>query len=139
GTGIEFVNTRDDNSKLEFITVEKCDVSGVMWAGIRIGGAAAKSGFRTVMITDSVIRGNGDVGIHIRGEFDASSTLYSNEKVYVARCKVYSNSGIPDRGATSGNGILRSDVQFGTVERTIAHHNGALSDFTGAGPIGIFA
>ncbi|MEA2734988.1 MAG: hypothetical protein QOE14_1439 [Humisphaera sp.] len=139
GVGVEFVNTRSDNSKLEHIVVHKADISGFMWAGIRIGGAAAKSGFRGVLITDNIIRGNGDVGIHIRGEFDKNSPLYSNEKVFVARCKVYSNSGIPDRSSTSGNGILMSDVAYGTVERTVVHHNGALSDFTGAGPIGVFA
>ena len=139
GAGIEFVNTRNDNSKLEHIVVHKADINGFMWAGIRIGGAAAKSGFRGVLLTDNTVRGNGDVGIHIRGEFDKNSNKYSNEKVWIARSRVYSNSGIPDRNATSGNGILVSDVRMATVERTVANNNGALSDFNNAGPIGIFA
>jgi hypothetical protein len=139
GVGIEFVNTRNDNSKLEFITVEKCDVNGFQWAGIRVGGWAGKSGFRTVLITDSIARGNGDVGIYIRGEFDVNSALYSHEKVYVARCKAYANSGIQNRGSNSGSGILMSDVLFGTVERCVAYLNGAMSNFTSGGPIGIWA
>ena len=139
GVGVEFVNTRNDNSKLEHVVVHKSDINGFMWGGIRVGGWAAKSGFRGVLLTDNTVRGNGDVGIHIRGEFDRNSKLYANEKVWVARCRVYSNSGIPDRAATSGNGILISDARMATVERTVANNNGALSDYTGAGPIGIFA
>jgi hypothetical protein len=137
--GVEFVNTRNDDSKLEHIAVYKCDISGFQWAGVRVGGWSGKSGFRGVLITDTIVRGNGDVGIHLRGEFDRASNLYANEKVWVARCRVYSNSGIPDKDATSGNGILISDTIMGTVERTTAHHNGGLSDFSGAGPVGIFA
>ena len=139
GAGVEFVNTLNDNSKLEHVVVHKSDINGFMWAGIRIGGASGKSGFKGVLLTDDTVRGNGDVGIHIRGEFDPNSRLYANEKVWVARCRVYSNSGIPDKSSTSGNGILLSDVKMGTVERNVANNNGALSDFTGAGPIGIFA
>jgi len=139
GVGVEFVNTRNDDSKLEHIAVYKCDISGFQWAGVRVGGWSGKSGFRGVLITDTIVRGNGDVGIHLRGEFDQASNLCANEKVWVARCRVYSNSGIPDKDATSGNGILISDTIMGTVERTTAHHNGGLSDFAGAGPIGIFA
>ena len=139
GVGVEFVNTRNDNSKLEHVVVHKSDINGFMWAGIRVGGWQAKSGFRGVLLTDNTVRGNGDVGIHIRGEFDRNSRLYANEKVWVARCRVYSNSGIPDKAATSGNGILVSDVRMATIERTVANNNGGLSDYSGAGPIGIFA
>ena len=139
GVGVEFVNTRSDNSKLEFITVEKVEARGFRWAGIRVGGWSAKSGFRTVLITDSIARGNGDNGIVIRGEFDKTSTLYANEKCYIARSKAFDNTGIPQRWANSGNGILLTDVIFGTVERSVAHHNGTLSDYNGAGPVGIFA
>jgi len=139
GVGVEFVNTLNDNSKLEHVVVHKSDINGFMWAGIRIGGASGKSGFKGVLLTDDVIRGNGDVGIHIRGEFSKSSRLYANEKVWVARCRVFSNSGIPDKSSTSGNGILISDARMATVERNVSNNNGALSDFTGAGPIGIFA
>lgn len=139
GVGVEFVNTRNDNSKLEHVVVHKSDINGFMWAGIRVGGWQAKSGFRGVLLTDNTVRGNGDVGIHIRGEYDKNSKLYANEKVWVARCRVYSNSGIPDKAATSGNGILVSDVRMATVERTVANNNGGLSDYTGGGPVGIFA
>ncbi|HYO10643.1 MAG TPA: right-handed parallel beta-helix repeat-containing protein [Tepidisphaeraceae bacterium] len=139
GVGVEYANTRSDNSKLEFVTVEKCDISGFQWAGIRVGGWAAKSGYRLALFTDSIVRGNGDVGITSRGEFDRDSTLYANEKVFVARCKVYSNSGIPDKGQNTGSGILLSDTFMGTAERCVAHHNGALNTSEAGGPIGIWA
>ena len=139
GVGVEFVNTRNDNSKLEFITIEKVEARGFQWAGIRVGGWTNKSGFRTVLITDSHAHHNGDVGIHIRGEFDKSSTLYANEKVYIARSYAYDNTGIPDKWAHSGNGILLTDVIFGTVERSVAHHNGKFSNYAHGGPVGIWA
>lgn len=139
GVGIEFVNSRSDSSKLEFVTVEKCEVRGFQWAGVRVGGWQAKSGFRTVLITDSVARGNGDYGFHIRGEFDRNSDLYSNEKVYIARSLAADNTGVPGRAASSGSGFLLSDTFMGTVERSVAHHNGGLGDFDGGGAFGIWA
>jgi hypothetical protein len=139
GVGIEYANTRSDNSKLEFVTVEKCDVSGFQWAGVKVSGWGAKSGFRTCLITDTVARGNGDAGILVGGQFDKNSTLYSHEKVYIARCKAYSNSGIADKEQNSGSGIQLTDVFMGTVERCVAHHNGALNKSENGGPVGIWA
>jgi hypothetical protein len=139
GVGIEFVNTRSDNSKLEFITVEKCDVRGFHWGGIRIGGWAGKSGFRLAYITDTIAAGNGDVGIMIRGEFDITSAGYSNEKVYIARCKTYVNAGIPDKWAHSGSGILVTDTIHSAIERCVSFGNGQLNNYDGGGPVGIWA
>ena len=139
GVGIDFLNTRDDNSRLEFVNVEKVEVRGFQWAGVRVGGWAAKSGFRTVLITDSLARGNGDYGFHIRGEFDRNSDLYANEKVYIARSQAVDNSGVPGRAASSGSGFHMSDTFMGTVERCVAHHNGALGDYEGGGAFGIWA
>jgi hypothetical protein len=139
GVGIEFLNTRSDNSKLEFVTVEKCETRGFQWAGVRVGGWAAKSGFRTVLITDSIAAGNGDYGFHIRGEFDRNSALYSNEKVYIARSQAFDNTGVPGRAASSGSGFHMSDTFMGTVERCVAHHNGVLGDYEGGGAFGVWA
>ena len=100
GVGIEFVNTQLGNTKLEFVTVEKCDARGFEWAGVRIGGWTGSSGFKTVMITDTIAAGNGDVGILIRGEHDLTSDAYANEKVYIARCKAYANMESPISGPT---------------------------------------
>jgi hypothetical protein len=139
GVGIELVNTRSDNSKLGFATIEKCIVQGFKWAGVRVGGWAAKSGFKTVLITDTTARYNGDVGILVRGEFDRASTAYANEKVYIARCFAYGNSGIPDKGGNSGSGIQLADTLYGTVERSVAHDNGRLNKWSEGGPVGIWA
>lgn len=139
GVGIEFVNTRSDNSKLEFLTIEKCEARGFRWAGARIGGWAAKSGFRTVLITDSKFIGNGDAGVMIRGMHDPASTLYANEKVYIARSVASNNTGIPGKAGNTGSGFQMTDTLYGTIERSIAHHNGALNHFAGGGPVGIWA
>jgi hypothetical protein len=139
GVGVEFVNTRTDNSKLLHINIKNVEARGFQWAGIRVGGWAAKSGFRNVFITDCVAEFNGDNGIIVRGEFDKASTLYANERVFLTRCVAQGNTGIPLRWGNSGNGILLQDVNGGYVERCVAHGNGALSDYNQAGPIGIFA
>ena len=47
GVGIEFVNTRSDNSKLEFITIEKCDLRSAardVVEGRAVPGGAGRAG-----------------------------------------------------------------------------------------------
>jgi len=139
GVGIEFANALAGNAKLNFIRIANVDAHGFRWAGIRVGGWNEKSGFRDVRIIDSTVRDNGDVGLQIRGEHSRTSTLYSNENVYIARVFAYNNAGIRDKGGNSGNGILLSDTLGGTIERSVAHHNGALNNSNDGGPVGIWA
>jgi hypothetical protein len=139
GSGIEFANTLAGDTKLEFVTVEKCEAKGFRWAGVRVTGWNGKSGFRTVYVTDTKTHHNGDAGILVGGQFDRASTSYANEKVYVARCLAYDNNGIPDKGGNSGSGIQLCDTLNGTVERCVARDNGRLNNYAQGGPVGIWA
>jgi hypothetical protein len=70
----------------------------------------------------------------VAASYFKTSTLYANENVYIARVLAYNNTGIRDKGGNSGNGILLADTINGTIERCVAHHNGALEQLPGRRP-----
>jgi hypothetical protein len=138
-SGITINNNQSGDTKLNFIRIDNVDVSGFKWAGIDIQGDNGKSGFNDVRITNSVAHDNGDVGIRFEGEFNAASTDYSNTNVYVGYSQAYNNGGLPGIGRNSGTGIIFGDVDGGTIERSAAWNNGQNCNYTGGGPIGIWA
>jgi hypothetical protein len=139
GSGIVIANSLSNDAKLDYIRIDHVDASHFQWQGISIEGDNAKAGFRDVRITNSAAHDNGDVGIRFEGQFDPASTSYAHSDVYVGWCKAYNNGGIPNKGSNSGTGIILGDVDGGTIERSIAWNNGGLCNFSGGGPIGIWA
>ncbi len=127
--------------KLDYVRIDDVDVSGFGKAGILIGGEppdASKSGFHDVRITRAVAHDNAYYGIWVTGAWNPQSSAYANSEVYIGHCRAFDNSGDPTfLGNHSGNGILMEDVEGGTIERSVAYHNGWLCNAPN-GPVGIW-
>src|SRR5207253_921383 len=95
-SGVVFSNNLPGNAKLSYLRVDDLEAANFKWAGITVDGDNAKAGFADVRITNSVAHDNGDVGIHVGGNFDVGSTQYSHSNVYVGWCKSYNNGGLPN-------------------------------------------
>ncbi len=136
--GIVFYMEVPGNVKLDTVQIDSVEVSGFGGFGITVTSWNQKSGFKNVSITNAVSHDNGSGGIAVSGYWDPNSTLYSHQNVYVGHCTAYNNLGISGTSHSSGNGITISDVDGGTIERSLAYNNGALNTANG-GPVGIVA
>jgi hypothetical protein len=61
----------------------------------------------------------------------------SNKDVYVGRTTAFDNKGVSGVDRNTGSGIVLGNVDGGTIERSVAHHNGGLNGYT-HGPVGIW-
>ena len=140
-SGISFVNTLPAHKMLEHIHLENVNVSGFKYAGINIASQPVDGGwcgFSQVKITHTVVHANGDVGINLKGDWNPEETGYSHSDIYIEKCRVFGNLGIPDKGSHSGNGIVLAQVDGATIEHCEVYENGALNDCDVGGPIGIW-
>jgi hypothetical protein len=138
--GIGFYNDLAGNVKLQSITIDGVDVSGFGDYGILIGAWNGASGYQDVSVTNSNLHDNGRGGLSTYGPtFNAGSPTYALANVYVGHVYAFQNQGVPsDKSRNSGNGIVLGSVSGGTVERSVAHDNGALCSASACGA-GIWA
>jgi hypothetical protein len=134
-TGILFYMQIPGNIKLDTVQIDNVEASGFGKYGIMVLAWAGKSGYRNVSITNSIAHDNGEAGINIAGTSDGVTPGYSHENVVISRCRVYDNHGIPGLGRGTGHGILYSDVNGGSVQRSVASNNGSRNTANG-GPVG---
>ncbi|MGX1267819.1 right-handed parallel beta-helix repeat-containing protein [Streptomyces phaeoluteigriseus] len=138
--GIAFVSDLPGRRKLPYIRVDGVEVTGFR-NGIRLHGGGEGSGFRDVVISDSVLHTNQDAGLVSDGPaFDAGAPVYAHEDVKVSRVTAYKNVGDPRASArNTGSGIVLGSVRHGLVERSVAHDNGEFSSADALeGPEGIW-
>jgi hypothetical protein len=135
--GIEFDNDLAGNVKLPYVRITDVDVSGFGRYGISVGGSNGKSGFADVRIDRVDVHHNTLVGIETHGVFSAAATTYANADVYVGHAIVHDNPGYANSPNHSGDGIVLSDVDGATIERSVAYENGAANTHAG-GPVGIW-
>jgi hypothetical protein len=137
--GISFYNDLGGNTKLPYILIDGVDVSGFGDYGILIGAWNGASGFQNVTVTNSTIHDNARGGFSTYGPpFQPASPSYALANVYVGHVTAYNNRGVAtDRNRNSGSGIVLGSVSGATVERAVAHDNGALCPASGCG-VGIW-
>ncbi len=137
-SGISFF-TDLTGERLEYIRVDKVEISGYRQRGIHISGSRrSDSGFKDVRITNADVHDNGNQGIASSGSKPPGDWVH--KEIYVGDCKVYDNAGISGGRGHSGNGIILSSVDGAVIEYCEAYNNGWLSDDPcGGGPIGIWA
>lgn len=137
-TGIWFLNTASA-TRIDHVYIDDVDVSGFGRYGILIGTEAGtvKRGFNDVRITNAAVHANQLGGIASLGAFSATATGYAHSNVYVAHCEVFDNPGFAKSANHSGDGIVLSDVDGVTIERSVAYNNGTLNGHAG-GPVGIW-
>ncbi|WP_062210817.1 hypothetical protein [Demequina oxidasica] len=154
GHGINLHNGLGGNDRRPGITIDRVNIQGYGGSGIILGGgdlvANNKSGFSNVLISNTDVHNNADAGIQSYGNLCAvPNTTYSSANVTIDNVAAFDNKGIPSKmvsncsGATeqtnSGSGIVLGDVDGATVQSSYAFRNGALNNFSGGGPIGIWA
>ncbi|MBA3790210.1 MAG: right-handed parallel beta-helix repeat-containing protein, partial [Rubrobacter sp.] len=140
-SGIEFYTDLGDATKLAHILVENVEASGFGNSGVLLGAwpqDGTKSGFTDVRIVNVSAHDNADAGIQTYGYSSPTATGWAHANVYVGHCLAYANKGIANKGTNSGSGIVLGDVSGGTIERSVAHHNGENNNYNGGGPIGIW-
>ena len=140
-SGISFVNTLPEHRKLKYIHIENVNVSGFKYAGISIAAQPVDGGwcgFSQVNITHVDVHDNGDAGINLIGNWNPEETGYSHSDIYIGKCRVFRNLGIPGKGSHSGNGIVLGQVDGATIEHCEVYENGTLNDCNVGGPIGVW-
>lgn len=140
-SGIWFVNTLPEHKKLKHIHIENVNIGGFGKAGIIVSSQSTDGGwcgFKDVKITHAEVHENGDAGIEIMGNWNFEETGYSHSDIYVGKCRIFRNFGIPGKGSHSGNGIVLGQVDGGTIEHCDVYENGTLNDCDDGGPIGIW-
>jgi hypothetical protein len=118
---------------LPFVRIDDVEVSGFGQDGIQIGAWGGAAGFADIRITRSLIHDNDRTGILTYAD---RPNVHRN--VYIGYTKAYSNPGLASATTNTGSGIVLGSVDGGTVERSVAHDNGARST-TSEGPVGIWA
>jgi hypothetical protein len=138
-SGISAVNDLHGNVKLPYLRVENVEISNFGKYGILVDGRNGRSGFRDVRITNAVVHDNALAGIDVEGPFAAFRTVYAHRDVYVGYSRVYDNPGVTSNPDHTGDGIVLSNVDRGTIEYCKAHDNGRLASGVNGGPVGIWA
>jgi hypothetical protein len=133
GHGIQFYNDLPSGDVLlAGIRVLDVQVSGFGKWGVVLGGGVGRDGYRDVRFDGVTASGNGDGGLLTWG-----MTPNSNKNVYVGRSVAFDNKGVPGVARNTGSGIVLGNVDGGTIERSVAHHNGGSNGYT-QGPVGIW-
>jgi hypothetical protein len=117
----------------DYYTLDNLEVFGFQHSGIHIVGS------KNARITQISSHDNGFAGIHVDGAHVNDPLSYDNENLYIADCKAFNNPGDPTvLNNHSGNGILASSVNRGTIEYCEAYNNGWDMPWKGNGPVGIW-
>jgi ankyrin repeat protein len=138
-SGILFRTDLDTGERLEYVHIDKVDVSGYRQKGISIEAVNTRnSGFIDIRLTNAEVHDNGYAGISSIG-WPPNPSNRPLRDVYIGNCKVYNNAGVPGMKPHSGNGIVISGVDGAVIEYCTAFNNGWLCDDPGGGPVGIWA
>jgi hypothetical protein len=117
----------------DFFTLDDMEVFGFQHSGININGS------KNAKLTRISAHDNGFAGINVSGNHVNDSLLFDNENLYIGHCTAFNNPGDPTVLKNhSGNGIVASSVDGGTIEYCVAFGNGWDMPWTGNGPVGIW-
>ncbi|HEX2395141.1 MAG TPA: right-handed parallel beta-helix repeat-containing protein [Bacteroidales bacterium] len=117
----------------DFVQVERIEVQGFQHSGLHI------SGCDNARITRVYAHDNGFAGIHVTGSIMNDPEKYDNHNLYIGYCVAENNPGDPTVLKNhSGNGILASSVEEGTIEYCESFNNGWDMPWNGNGPVGIW-
>jgi len=115
------------------IILNDLDVHGFQHSGVHLHQC------NDAVIAHVYAHENGFAGIHVTGNTIWDTARYDNHNLYIGYCKAENNPGDPTvLNNHSGNGILASSVNGGTIEYCEASNNGWDMPWTGNGPVGIW-
>jgi hypothetical protein len=132
-SGISFYMERPGKAPLAFIRIEDVEVAGFGQDGVQVGTWNGGAGFSDVRIVRTLAHDNVRTGI-----LTFADRPNVHRDVYVGYSRAFNNRGARGTGVNSGSGIVLGGVHGGTIERSVAHHNGDLCDAS-EGPVGIWA
>jgi len=136
-SGLDIWTDLPGDVKLQRLYIDNVDVSGYCKRGISIGGWNNRSGFKDVRITNSDVHDNADMGIFLWG-YQYPVSGWANKDVYIADCRVYHNTGIPNIQQNTGSGMVVSGTDGALIEFCESWDNGELNKSRGEGPVGIW-
>jgi parallel beta-helix repeat protein len=132
GAGVFVYTDLSGDVKLDTLAIESVDATGFGEAGVLIGAANGRTGYRHLRLNQVVAADNAKQGIFIY-----AAQPNTHQDVYVGYSRAFNNSGIAGLTHNTGNGIVVSGVDGGKIERSVAHDNGWLCDAS-EGPVGIW-
>lgn len=117
----------------DHIVLDHLEVLGFQHSGVHLQKCD------NARITNVYAHDNGFAGIHVTGSTMRDPENYDNHDLYIGYCVAENNPGDPTVLENhSGNGILASSVEGGTIEYCEAFNNGWDMVWTGNGPVGIW-
>jgi hypothetical protein len=132
-SGISFYMDLAGTAPLSFVRIEDVEVSGFAQDGIQVGTWNNGAGFSDVRIVRTLAHDNVRTGI-----LTFADRPNVHRGVYIGYSRAFNNRGARGTSVNTGSGIVLGNVNGGTIERSVAHHNGDLCDAT-EGPVGIWA
>lgn len=146
--GISIDNNLAANAQLSCITISSSVVTGYGGSGISLTGSNGTAGFTNVTITGTMVHDNtGTVTVATLGTagiFVASIPGYGTNSVH-SNVTISSNTVYNNTGASSstthwtGGGIVIGETNGALIQGNEVYSNGANSDHSGSGPVGIIA
>ncbi|HEY6956475.1 MAG TPA: right-handed parallel beta-helix repeat-containing protein [Flavisolibacter sp.] len=131
--GIYFEITQT-GTDLNYIYVDNIEVYNFNCRGMVIGAHSTDKGFNNISILNSSFHNNGLAGFQTFG----NTGMFSHSNLHVAYCKFFDNGGTLDPTTMSGNGLVVSGVDGGSVEYCEAYNNGSSNRGPGGGPVGMW-
>jgi hypothetical protein len=133
-TGLYF-EISQTTANIDYLYIDNIDVSRYNGTGLSIGASSTDKGFTNVTVTNSSFHDNGNAGMQT---FNYPGLFFSHSNLYIGHCKFYDNLGNSGSTDPSGNGLVVSGVNGGTIEYCEAYNNGANNSGVTGGPVGIW-
>jgi lysophospholipase L1-like esterase len=145
--GVHVENSQAGNTKLPGVTLSNLDISGYGQNGLVVLGSNGTSGFSGMTISD--VNAHGNTGIMASGEGNAGIFVVSyagyglspkaHSGITITGSTASGNTGASGDTNWNGSGIVVGECQSCTLTLSKATNNGADSNFTGGGPVGMWA
>lgn len=129
GDGISAYVDLGGGVKLAHLHIDRVEIRGFGGRAIAIGGGNGTSGYKDVRITRAVLH-----DVRHDGLLTYGAAIGVHEGVLVQDVQAYAIPGLAGGSPHSGNGIVLGSVSGGTIERCVAHDNGA----AGTGSVGVW-
>ncbi len=135
--GVQIYTDLGGNVKLGNIKLTNVEILHYGRVGLSFYSSNANTGFKDVVVDGIHIHHVRENGLFVGGYRSPTHMGWSHERVEIKNTEVNNIPGYADPNVHRGSGIILAQVDSGSIENCVAHHNGASNTHCG-GPGGIW-
>lgn len=136
--GVKIHTNLGGTIKLENIRITNVEIRQYGVTGLYVFSSNYNTGFKDLLVDSVHIHHVKENGLFIKGYTSSTDTGWSHQDVMIRNCEVDNVPGYADPNSHRGSGIIMAQVDSGSIENCVAHHNGGANTHCG-GPGGIWA